>query len=75
MEKTHNVTTEQAVTLVMGWLDGIEVKGHANVVAMAKAMDLLAKVKEFVHEDPKPAEEPVVELVPVEDPDQVPENK
>ena len=69
MEKGHNVTAEQAVTLVMGWLDGIEVKGHANVVAMAKAMDLLAKIKEFVHEDPKPVE-PVVELEPVEDPDQ-----
>lgn len=69
MEKSHNVTAEQAISMVIDWLNGVEVRGHKNISAMDNALTLLAKVREFVHEDPKPVE-PVVELEPVEDPDQ-----
>ncbi len=62
MEKARNVSAEQAIAMVMNMLDGIEVKGHANVVALANAMNLLAKVKEFIHKEA----EPQVEIEPVE---------
>lgn len=68
---SKSISAEQAIDLIIGWLDVVEVRGHKNIVAMAKSLDMLAKVKEFVHEDPKPDPvEPVVELEPVEDPDQ-----
>lgn len=66
---SKSISAEQAIDLIIGWLDVVEVRGHKNIVAMAKSLDMLAKVKEFVHEDPKPVE-PVVELEPVEGHDQ-----
>ena len=66
---SKSISAEQAIDLIIGWLDVVEVRGHKNISAMDNALTLLAKVREFVHEDPKPVE-PVVELEPVEDPDQ-----
>ncbi len=70
MEKNHTVTAEQALDIVLKLLDTVEISGSKNIRSMAQALDLIGKVKEFVHEDPKPEEEPVVELVQTpEDPE------
>lgn len=65
MEKIHNVTPEQALSMIIEWLDEVEIHGHKNINAMSNALLLLEKVKSFIQEASKPVE-PTIELKPVE---------